>query len=122
MPIHLETSGVDPISGQPNWITLSPKRHAPPRLELLAGCNELKVVIHKQDDLHFAEVMAEKALNAKKDFLNSQDINTKIPKHISLFLQPGWSSTEGQELAIEYVKHHPAWRLSMQTHKWLDLL
>ena len=51
IPIHIETSGVNPISGDPNWITLSPKRHAPPRVELLANCQELKVIIHKAIDL-----------------------------------------------------------------------
>ena len=35
LPIHLETSGVDPLSGDPNWITLAPKRHAPPLPELI---------------------------------------------------------------------------------------
>ena len=30
LPLHLETSGVDPLSGQFDWITLSPKRHRPP--------------------------------------------------------------------------------------------
>ena len=45
-PLHLETSGVDPLSGQFDWITLSPKRHRPPRTELLRRCHELKVVVH----------------------------------------------------------------------------
>ena len=31
IPLHLETSGVDPLSGRFDWITLSPKRHRPPR-------------------------------------------------------------------------------------------
>ena len=35
LPLHLETSGVDPLSGRFDWITLSPKRHRPPRQELL---------------------------------------------------------------------------------------
>ena len=29
LPLHLETSGVDPLSGQFDWIALSPKRHRP---------------------------------------------------------------------------------------------
>ena len=29
LPLHLETSGVDPLSGRFDWITLSPKRHRP---------------------------------------------------------------------------------------------
>ncbi|MFY7696370.1 MAG: 7-carboxy-7-deazaguanine synthase QueE, partial [Cyanobium sp.] len=40
-PLHLETSGVHPLSGRFDWITLSPKPHRPPRPELLARCDEL---------------------------------------------------------------------------------
>ncbi|WP_254968458.1 7-carboxy-7-deazaguanine synthase QueE, partial [Cyanobium sp. CH-040] len=58
LPLHLETSGVDPLSGRFDWITLSPKRHRPPRPELLAACHELKVVVHEPADLAFAEAMA----------------------------------------------------------------
>jgi len=45
LPLHLETSGVDPLSGSFSWITLSPKPHRPPTAELLAACDELKVVV-----------------------------------------------------------------------------
>ena len=55
IPIHIETSGVDIISGNPDWITLSPKRHSPPRLDTLLSCQELKVVIQNTEDLHFAQ-------------------------------------------------------------------
>ena len=46
IPIHLETSGVDALSGNPDWITLSPKRHSPPRLETFI-LPRIKVVIRK---------------------------------------------------------------------------
>ncbi len=46
LPRHLETSGVDPLSGSFSWITLSPKAHKPPTQELLACCDELKAVVH----------------------------------------------------------------------------
>ena len=105
--IHLETSGVDPITGNPDWITLSPKRHAPPRIELIKACQELKVVVHDEDDLHFAEQIATKTRKFKKPLF---------------YLQPGWNNTEGQKLAFDYVKSNPQWRLSMQTHKWLGVL
>ena len=107
IPIHLETSGVDAISGNPNWITLSPKRHAPPLLQLIKACQELKVVIHEKDDLIFAEKIANKTRKFKKPLL---------------FLQPGWDNEEGKKLAFEYAKNNPTWRLSMQTHKWLNVL
>ena len=109
IPIHLETSGVDALSGNPDWITLSPKRHSPPRLDNLLSCQELKVVIQNAEDLLFAKKMADLIKN-----------NGKIKPQ--LFLQAGWENEEGQELAIKYVKNNPEWRLSMQTHKWLGVL
>ncbi|WP_413678801.1 7-carboxy-7-deazaguanine synthase QueE [Prochlorococcus sp. MIT 0916] len=109
LPIHLETSGVDALSGNPDWITLSPKRHSPPRLDNLLSCQELKVVIQNAEDLLFAKKMADLIKN-----------NGKIKPQ--LFLQAGWDNEEGQRLAIKYVKNNPDWRLSMQTHKWLGVL
>ncbi|WP_269614314.1 7-carboxy-7-deazaguanine synthase QueE [Prochlorococcus marinus] len=109
IPIHLETSGVDMLSGKPDWITLSPKRHSPPRLDNLLSCQELKVVIHNAEDLLFAKTMADSIKN-----------NGKIKPQ--LFLQAGWENEEGQTLAIKFVKNNPDWRLSMQTHKWLGVL
>ena len=104
LPLHLETSGVDPLSGQFDWISLSPKRHKPPTAELLVACHELKVVVHDLGDLAFAEAMAAAA-----------------PQGPALLLQPGHDCPGGQALAINHVKQHPAWRLSLQTHKWLGV-
>ena len=108
IPIHLETSGVNHLSGHPDWITLSPKRHSPPLIELLIACQELKVIIHDKDDLIFAEYMATK-------------VKSNTSKQPYLFLQAGWNNQQGQKLAFEYVKNNPEWRLSMQTHKWLQV-
>ena len=102
--LHLETSGIDPLSGSPDWITLSPKPHRPPRQELLSHCDELKVVIHTADDLLFAQSMA-----------------AAVSKQTVLLLQPGWDSPGGQRLAIDHVQYQPHWRLSLQTHKWLGV-
>ena len=112
MPLHLETSGVDPLSGHFDWITLSPKRHRPPTEEMLAACHELKVVVHEPEDLAFAAAMAEQALQA------SATAGGAVP---ALLLQPGWDSRQGQELAIAFVRSHPAWRLCLQGHKWLGV-
>jgi organic radical activating enzyme len=102
-PVHLETSGVHPLSGRFDWITLSPKAHRPPRPELLAACQELKVVVHIEADLDFAEAMAAAAPGALR------------------LLQPGWNCQRGQELAVDYVRRHRDWRLSLQSHKWLGV-
>lgn len=39
----------------------------------------------------------------------------------ALLLQPGWNCRRGQELAVEFVRSHPDWRLSLQSHKWLGV-
>ena len=104
LPLHLETSGVDPLSGRFDWITLSPKRHKPPLQGVLDRMQELKVVVHAPEDLHFADAMAQAG---QEEALH--------------YLQPGWDSPEGQQLAIEHVRHNPAWRLSLQAHKWLGV-
>ena len=111
LPLHLETSGVGSLSGRFSWITLSPKPHCPPSAAVLAACQELKVVVHHTSDLAFAETMATAARAGR----------TPDAPDPALLLQPGWDSTEGQELAIGYVRRHPAWRLSLQSHKWLGV-
>ena len=103
LPIHLETSGVDAISGKPNWITLSPKRHKPPRADLLSACDELKVVVFDEKDLGFAKECAKQASQA------------------AWLLQPGWENEKGQEIAILHTQSQPKWRLSLQSHKWLKV-
>ena len=103
LPIHIETSGVDAISGKPNWITLSPKRHKPPRIDLLTACDELKVVIFDEKDLEFAKQCAKQASQA------------------AWLLQPGWENEKGQEIAILHTQSQPKWRLSLQSHKWLKV-
>ena len=104
IPLHLETSGVDGLTGAPDWITLSPKPHRPPSQELLNQCDELKVIVETADDLVFANSMAK-----------------AVRQQTVLLLQPGWNSPEGQQLAIDHVKRQPHWRLSLQTHKWLSV-
>ena len=104
LPRHLETSGVGSLSGRFDWITLSPKAHRPPKQDMLQQCDELKVVVHNPADLKFAEAMA-----------------NQTPEGTVLLLQPGWGHTQAMTLAIEYIKYHPSWRLSLQTHKWLQI-
>ena len=101
--VHLETSGVDQLSGAPDWITLSPKRHKPTRAEVVQACHELKVVVHEPADLLFADVVAAQAPQAK------------------WLLQPGWNCQEGLQLAVAKVQEDQRWRLSVQSHKWLGV-
>jgi organic radical activating enzyme len=104
LPIHLETSGVDQLSGRFDWVTLSPKRHRPPQQALLSRCDELKVVVLDTDDVSFAHAMAN---------------DTSTTTH--LLVQPVWDSETAQDLAIHHVQQHPRWRLSLQSHKFLQI-
>jgi organic radical activating enzyme len=39
-----------------------------------------------------------------------------------LYLQPEWSREKQMlPLIIDYVKHHPKWRISLQIHKYMNI-
>jgi len=120
LPLHLETSGVNALSGRFDWITLSPKAHRPPTAELLARCDELKVVVHSPAVLEFAQAMAEAAAMARPLPSATTALRGQSPGPL-LLLQPGCDCPEGQELAIAFVQARADWRLSLQTHKWLGV-
>ena len=116
--IHIETSGVNTISGIYDWITLSPKRHLPPKNYFLERSDEIKIIINDIKDIEFA-------LNIKKSiekiFQNSipeQNINKKDKVY---YLQPAWNNAKGLSLAIDFVKKNSEWNLSLQTHKYLKI-
>jgi hypothetical protein len=79
------------------------------------ACQELKVVVEQPDDLEFAEAMAEAALEQAAARIAAGEAPPQ------LLLQPAWEHPEAQPLAIAFVRSHPAWRLSLQSHKWLGV-
>lgn len=103
--VHLETSGAHPLSGRYDWVCLSPKRFSPPYEAYYALADELKVVVHNERDLEWAEAEA-----------------AKVRADCKLFLQPQWGRVErSSELILSYIHRHPKWRISLQLHKYLDL-
>jgi organic radical activating enzyme len=38
-----------------------------------------------------------------------------------LFLQPEWMKEEMTPLIVDYVMNNPKWRVSLQTHKYLNI-
>ena len=101
----LETSGSMPLTGEWDWICLSPKRAWPPRREFYSVCRELKVIIRDQEDLVWAELQRE-----------------QVPESCSLYLQPEWSRRE--EIIpgiVRYIGSHPEWKLSLQIHKYIGI-
>jgi len=118
MKIHIETSGVNSISGSYDWITLSPKRHSPPQNYFLKNCNEIKIIINDIEDIEFAiqikqEILKQYEFSKIEDSLKKED---KI-----FYLQPAWNNKDGFSLAIDFVKNNPDWKLSLQTHKYLKI-
>jgi 7-carboxy-7-deazaguanine synthase len=102
---HIETSGAHPLSGEWDWICLSPKKFMAPRPEILPLANELKIVVYNKTDLEWAEQWA--ALTAPG---------------CKLFLQPEWSKSETMTpLIIDYIKEHPQWEFSLQLHKYIHV-
>ena len=118
MKIHIETSGVNSISGTYDWITLSPKRHSPPKNYYLKNCNEIKIIINEKKDIEFA-IQIKKEILKQCRFSKIEDSLIKEEK--IYYLQPGWNNEDGFSLAIDFVKNNPDWKLSLQTHKYLKI-
>ena len=116
--IHIETSGVNKISGNYDWITLSPKRHLPPKNYFLERCNELKIIINDQKDIDFAIDIKQEIMNKYKNLSSKGDFAQLDKKY---YLQPAWKNDHGFSLSIDFVKNNPEWSLSLQTHKYLKI-
>ena len=102
---HIETSGVHPLSGNLDWVTLSPKKFKAPLPEAVAAADELKVVVYHKSDFQWAEFHA-----------------SGVGPECKLYLQPEWSKREAiTPLIIEYIKQHPQWQLSLQAHKYINI-
>lgn len=91
--IAVETNGTHPLPAAVDWVTCSPKEGAPVRLTHI---DEVKVVF------------------------TGQEVETyrKLPASY-YFLQP--CSGRNTAEVVAYLLAHPAWRLSLQTHKLIDI-
>ena len=102
---HIETSGAHPLSGHLDWVTLSPKKFKAPLEECMDKAHELKVVVFHKSDFEWAE-----------------DHAAKVNPECKLYLQPEWSKRDTiTPLIIDYIKEHPQWQLSLQTHKYINI-
>lgn len=102
---HLETSGSSPLSGEWDWVCLSPKKFKPPREESYLKADELKVVVYHPSDLAWAEQQA-----------------SRVRENCRLYLQPEWSRCDRMTpLIVDYIKENPAWGLSLQGHKYIRI-
>lgn len=102
--IQIETNGTHPLPEGIDWVTCSPKGDGKGQYAVrLRSVDELKIVYEGQD---------------------VETIAASIPA-MHYFLQPcsspryeGGSNTPD---TINYILAHPHWRLSLQTHKLIDI-
>lgn len=103
--VWIETSGTYPITGHPDWICLSPKKFKNPLDKIFTQAHELKIVVYHPSDINWAEEQAK-----------------KVSPECLKYLQPEWSKKDKiAPLIIDYIKHHPEWRLSLQIHKYISI-
>lgn len=91
--ICIETNGTNVLPEGIDWVTCSPKENA---LIRLSHIDELKVVYTGQNVTEYLEIPA-----------------------THYFLQPCSCLNTGE--VVEYILQHPMWRLSLQTHKLIEI-
>jgi 7-carboxy-7-deazaguanine synthase len=102
---NIETSGAHPLTGDWDWICLSPKKFKAPLPEILPLANELKVVIFNKSDFEWAEKHA-----------------AWVSPNCKLYLQPEWDKADiVTPLIVDYIKNNPQWELSLQVHKYINV-
>ena len=103
--VAIETSGCYPLSAKVDWYTFSPKKFKKPCNEAYEKADELKVVIFHKSDFKWALEHAE-----------------KVGPKCLLYIQPEWSKKEQlMESIVDFVKRNEGWRISLQTHKFMNI-
>jgi len=104
--VAMESNGTHAVPQNLDWLTVSPKRPWHEGCETAIGrhIDELKVVFTDRTD--------------PDKFLPPEG----FARPTLLFLQPCDTGDAAQnkritDQCIDYIKHHPEWRLSLQTHK-----
>ncbi len=93
--VHVETNGSLPLPANVDWVTCSPKK--PPYA--IGRIDELKLVLTSGCD--------------------PEAVAAQLPEASAHCLQP--LSCTNTDACIDYIKAHPRWRLSLQTHKLIHI-
>ena len=103
--VHIETSGSHPLSGDLDWICLSPKKQSLPLEPIYKVADELKIIIQNKSDFKFAVEQA-----------------SKVNDTCKLYLQPEWSQIDIiLPQIVDFILENPEWQASMQTHKYMNI-
>lgn len=99
--VAIETNGTRPVPANIDWVTVSPKADfvGGAGVPVLTRADEVKLLFDGQHEVH------DFGITATHYFL--QPVDTGNTTENSLILHA----------CIAYVKSHPRWRLSLQTHK-----
>ena len=107
--VAVETNGTLPLPENVDWITLSPKSAFVNGAEVvLTRANEIKILF---DGIHDPNEQLSIFNFQLSSFLFLQPIDTGDPVRNAAI----------QKAAVEYIKEHPRWRLSLQIHKILSI-
>lgn len=103
---NIETSGVcQAVTGAWDWVCFSPKKFKTPNPAIFQRADELKAIVYNRSDFDFAESFV-----------------PHLRPDCRLLLQPEWSrSDEMMPAIVDYVKKHPQWQVSLQTHKFMAI-
>lgn len=103
--VHIETSGAYDVTGDADWICVSPKKFKTAIPKVVALAHELKIIVYNASDFKWAEKYAQ-----------------LVNPDCKLYLQVEWSKKEVLNgVVIDYIQSNPQWNLSIQTHKYLDI-
>lgn len=103
--VWIETSGTHELSGEFDWVCLSPKKFKPAIDSIYKKADELKIVIANRNDFKWAESHRE-----------------KVSKNCKVYLQTEWSRRDKlTPKIVDYVKENPNWQISIQTHKYISI-
>jgi organic radical activating enzyme len=99
--VAVETNGTFAPNAPFDWITCSPKRDAEYKVhpEMISKVNEFKYVVDNDFDFAILDRHAPDSAQA-----------------LSLSPEHGGFAVNTAKI-IDYIKEHPQWRLSLQTHK-----
>jgi organic radical activating enzyme len=97
--LHVETNGTVTPRAALDWTTCSPK--TAPSVLALRVCDELKVVVPAYDPNEYIG-----AIEARFLYVQAED---------------GPAFRENTAKAVAFVQAHPEWRLSVQTHKFINI-
>lgn len=104
--VHLETSGIAPLRGAIDWVTLSPKPFGQrPLPDVVRQASEVKIIVHHPEDIAAGLATLE-----------------GLPDNAVIWLHPEWSKAREKDARVlnaitEAVKADPRLRAGYQMHK-----